>query len=210
MIDAATTKNAADDGSPGTSSSNGSPARRARRARVRPSTVDRRAERARASARCGRALGAGDDDLGRRRRPGARRAAAPSSPGRSRPRARGACPRSAPPRIDERRARAVVAAVDVRAHRAQRLDDPRHRPLAQRRVAGEHRRGTAGPRARPASTRIVVPELPQSITSSGSRQPVDARARARRSRRRARRGSSRRAARARARSPRRRRRSRGA
>ena len=45
VIDAATTKNAADDGSPGTSRSNGSTARRARRATVRPSTVDRRAER---------------------------------------------------------------------------------------------------------------------------------------------------------------------
>ena len=111
MIAAATTKNAADDGSPGTSSSNGSGAPARARAPIRPSTLDRHAERGEHPLGVV-AAGRGRHDLGRRRRPAARRASAPTSPARSAPRARGARRAATPPRIDSGAQRAVVATVD--------------------------------------------------------------------------------------------------
>ena len=87
---AATTKNAADDGSPGTSISNarGSPARDPHRRgrRVGPAATPSAREHPLGVVAARRRL----HDLGRARRPGARRGPARSSPDRSRSRGRGA------------------------------------------------------------------------------------------------------------------------
>ena len=185
MIDAATTKNAADDGSPGTSSSNGVGGSGARRARVRPSTVDRRAERARASARCGRGsapastisvVAVGLQPGEHERRLHLRR---------SRPRARAA-------------RRASVAAADRRAARARRRRGRRPwRPspaaarrrarigrCAQRLVAGEHReeRPAGEQPGEHAHRRARVAAVEHVVRLRAARRP---RRRARRSPRRA-------------------------
>ena len=168
-IVAATTKNAADDGSPGTASSNASGAP-ARTRSVRSSTaLDRRAERAEhplgvVAAR--RRL----DDLG---------LAVGLQPGeherglhlaaRDRELVAHAVQRAAADR--QRRELAVGAPSSVRAHRPQRLDDPPHRPARERRRRRSGPTGTAGRRRGRTSMRIVVPELPQSMTVSGSRSP---------------------------------------
>ena len=132
----------------------------ARRAPCRPSTVDRRAER-------------GEHPLGvvaaaaRATRPrSSPSACSPASTQRglhlrARDRqARARMPCSAPPRIDERRAR--------RRRRGRRSCAPIARSGSttraigrgpQRRVAGRAPRGTAGPASTPESTRIVVPRV---------------------------------------------------
>ena len=156
--------------------------RRAPRARTHPARpaetrtravvdpVDRRAERRQhplgvvaARARL--------DDLGRARRPAARRAPARSSPARSPPRARGAR-RAARRRARKRRERAVGAPVErARPSRAgARRPGASAAGRATRRRSRTDRNGRPGERARP-SMRIVVPELPQSMTASGSRRP---------------------------------------
>ena len=129
-IVAATTKNAADDGSPGTTSSNGvgAPARDPERA-----VVDH-LDAARRSAPSIRSvwsrLGAGSTisvvpvglQPGEHER-GLHLAA-------RRPRARGGRPCSAPPRTVSGARAPSARPSSVRAHRPQRVDDPAHRPAA--------------------------------------------------------------------------------
>ena len=134
---AATTQNAADDGSPGTSKSNGP--RRAggdpHRALVDPG--DRRAERGEhplGVVTAGRAV--------RRsrwcRRPAARRGRARSSPARSPPSAGGCAPTRPPPRTMSGGSVPSARPSTLRTHGPQRLDDPAHRSSHQRVVAGQH------------------------------------------------------------------------
>ena len=171
---AATTKNAADDGSPGTSSSNGvgrsgldAHDGRRRSTRVRPAP--------RACARCDR----GSRSARRSRScPSACSPASTSARLHLRARDRGLVP---PPREraaahDDGRKRAV---------RRASIDAPIARSGSTTRAIGRRRSDSSPssterngrPASRPVSTRIVVPELAQSTTPSGSAQRVDARRR---------------------------------
>ena len=104
-----------------------------------------------------------------------RRARSRSSPARSPPGARG---RDAV-QARRRARRAARASPSSRPSTCapiapQRVDHPAHRagPAGWRRRSAPT--GTGRPPSRPAVVRIVVPELPQSSTSPGSRQPVGA------------------------------------
>ena len=169
-IVAATTKNAADDGSPGTSSSNGIRRAGAHLAACGRRPVDRRAERAEhplgvVAARrglddLGLAVGlqAGEDERGLhltardRRARGGRRAATAAN--------------------GERRELAVVAPVERRAHRPQRIVDAAHRPLRQRLVAGEHReeRAAGDEPAEHAHRRARVPAVEDRARARAARR----------------------------------------
>ena len=74
----------------------------------------------------------------------------------------------------QRRQRAVGASVDARAHRPQRLDDPAHRALHERVVAGEHAEERASGEQAAQECACVVPELPQSTTPARLGERVDA------------------------------------
>ena len=163
---AATTKNAADDGSPGTSSSNGSGAPAS--TRTVPS-----AGRHRRTERREHALGviaARDrfDDLGH-----APRLEAGEHERTLHLRARDA--RRVPAAgeraaaHDDRRQRAVGARVDRRAHRAQRLDDARHRAPAAASRRRRAPRGTGAPRAGRSARASTCPSW-----RSRSRRPARA------------------------------------
>ena len=168
---AATTKNAADDGSPGTRARTAGAPRCTRV--VTLSTTSTGAPRRRRAARCGR----GWVPVRRSRwcrRPAARRAPARSSPARSPPRARGARRQRGRRRIRERREGAVVAPVDVRAHRPQRLDRPAPSGRGDSDASPVSTERNGRPAHAAGEDRIVVPELPQSTTPAGSRQRVDA------------------------------------
>ncbi len=137
-IVAATTKNAADDGSPGTTSSNASGAPACTCTVVVVDVRQRRVQRRQ------HPLGVvparrGLDDLGLARRPAAPRARARSSPGRSRPPELVAHAVQRPAANRQRCQLTIGATVQRCAHRPQRLDHPPHRPAGERRVAGQDR-----------------------------------------------------------------------
>ena len=173
---AATTKNAADDGSPGTSSSNASGAPGS----TRTEAVDGRHRRAQRGEHALGVIAARDRARRSRSCPSACSPASTSADftcalatGELVPQ-----PRERAAADDERRAASPSSRPSIaRAHRAQRLDDARHRPLAQRRVAGQHRQERAAReharRARASWCRCCS----QSSTPSGSRNAVDARRR---------------------------------
>ena len=185
VIAAATAKNAADDGSPGTSRSKAAGAPASTRTR-QPVDGDRHAQ-------CTQhafgviATRSPATPLRSHRSPAARRADTRTSPARSRPGARGAFPAANRRESTKRCVRAVVAAVDVGAHRAQRIDDPTHRTRAERRIAREHREErTAGERTREHAHRrtavLAVDDRRRARASTrrpGSRPPPRRRGRAR-------------------------------
>ncbi len=134
---AATTQNAADDGSPGTANSNGEGAPAVTRT-ARSSTRVTGAPRAASMRSVWSRLGAGSTT-----------SVVPPACSPASTSAVFTCALAtaevvhAPDEVaaahDERRQGAAGATVDVRTHRPQRLDDPRHRALHQRLVAGEDR-----------------------------------------------------------------------
>ena len=138
MMHAATTKNAADDGSPGTSSSNGVGRTGGHAHRTVVDPGHRHAERRE------HPLGVIAARRGLDTISVAPSACSPASSSAVFTCALGDRRARAGPREARHRGRRSAAACRrrgrrARAHRAQRLDDARHRPRRQRRVAGQHR-----------------------------------------------------------------------
>ena len=169
---AATRNGAAEEMSPGTSTSRRPQRRRPARRVTEPG---RRATRAPAAASISSVwsrVGAGSTHRRRALPRRGRRAGSPTSPARSRP---AACSRSRRARRPRSRSgrRPSVVSIDG-AHPAERLGDAPHRAARERLVADELEACRPGRRGCPAMSRASVPALPQSIGAVGRAEPAQA------------------------------------
>ena len=163
---AATSQNAADEKSPGTGERPAVQALAAGDRHRQPVDADRARRTPPAPARCGRGSAAGSATL-----------VVPSACSPARSTALLTCAlgtsgrwaMACSARAVNRQRGVAVGGLDARAHLLERLDDAAHRPARQRRVADHAWLENGWPASTPASSRIVVPELPASSGPAGER-----------------------------------------